>query len=158
MAMRSRIVLVVGMSAVAVILAVVWLAGSAKGLLDNLRELSWAKNIPVRMAADQKVVGIDGNRPELEYIFTNMAGKLIKFSHRGEVVVSVTERESGEAHQISLENAACTIAEDDYTRLTSRFDQEADKAKKLIEKHGGRFWVDFEPGLSFHFTLPKDMK
>ncbi len=114
------------------------------------------------------VVG-DGLR--LRQVLLNLIGNAIKFTERGEVTVEVTvSRESADtwsAH-FAVRDTGVGIAPEESERLFAPFEQ-ADMSttrrhggtglgltitRHLVERMGGRVWVDSTPGQgsTFHFT------
>jgi signal transduction histidine kinase len=108
----------------------------------------------------------DGRR--LTQVLINLVGNAIKFTDAGEVAIKA-EANNG-AFYISVRDTGPGISADDQTRLFQEF-QQADNAitrkkggtglglaisKRIIEMHGGRIWVESQPGQgsTFAFTLP----
>jgi signal transduction histidine kinase len=108
----------------------------------------------------------DGRR--LTQVLINLVGNAIKFTDAGEVAIKA-EANNGSFH-VSVRDTGPGISADDQTRLFQEF-QQADNAitrkkggtglglaisKRIIEMHGGRIWVESQPGQgsTFTFTLP----
>jgi signal transduction histidine kinase len=108
----------------------------------------------------------DGRR--LTQVLINLVGNAIKFTDAGEVVVTAKARD-GSFH-LSVRDTGPGISTADQTKLFQEF-QQADNAitrkkggtglglaisKRIIEMHGGKIWVESEPGQgsTFAFTLP----
>jgi signal transduction histidine kinase len=108
----------------------------------------------------------DGRR--LTQVLINLVGNAIKFTDRGEVAIKA-EANNGEFH-VSVRDTGPGISAADQTKLFQEF-QQADNAitrkkggtglglaisKRIIEMHGGRIWVESQPGQgsTFRFTLP----
>ncbi len=108
----------------------------------------------------------DGRR--LSQVLLNLVGNAIKFTDKGEVAIraSVTNR----AFTVAVCDTGPGIAAADQAKIFEEF-QQADSsitrkkggtglglsiAKRIIEMHGGRIWVESEPGKgsTFCFTLP----
>jgi signal transduction histidine kinase/CheY-like chemotaxis protein len=112
-----------------------------------------------------------GDALRLRQVLLNLLGNGIKFTERGEVSVEVAvSRESAEtwgAH-FAVRDTGVGIAADEIERLFAPFEQ-ADMSttrrhggtglgltitRHLVERMGGRVWVDSTPGQgsTFHFT------
>ena len=108
----------------------------------------------------------DGRR--LTQVLINLVGNAIKFTDAGEVAINA-EAKNGSFH-VSVRDTGPGISSADQARLFQEF-QQADNAitrkkggtglglaisKRIIEMHGGRIWVESQPGQgsTFAFTLP----
>jgi len=108
----------------------------------------------------------DGRR--LTQALINLVGNAIKFTDAGEVVIKATA--AGESFHLSVRGTGPGISAADQAKLFQEF-QQADNAitrkkggtglglaisKRIIEMHGGRIWVESQPGQgsTFTFTLP----
>ena len=108
----------------------------------------------------------DGRR--LTQVLINLVGNAIKFTDAGEVAIKA-EAHNGSFH-VSVRDTGPGISSADQARLFQEF-QQADNAitkkkggtglglaisKRIIEMHGGRIWVESQPGQgsTFTFTLP----
>jgi signal transduction histidine kinase len=106
-----------------------------------------------------------GDERKLTQVLLNLVGNAIKFTDAGEVAIKVS-RPNG-AFSVSVHDTGPGIPEVDQERLFEEF-QQADnsitKAKggtglglaisrRIIEMHGGRLWVDSNPGQGSVFTF-----
>jgi signal transduction histidine kinase len=109
-----------------------------------------------------------GDEQRLTQVLTNLVGNAIKFTEVGKVGVQVTS-ENG-TFVVAVSDTGAGIAEADQEKVFEEF-QQADSsstrkkggtglgltiAKKIIELHGGRIWVESQlgQGSTFQFTLP----
>ena len=113
---------------------------------------------------------IYGDATRLRQILTNLVANAIKFTERGEVVVSV-EPCAGEL-RFSVRDTGIGIPLEAQARLFQSFSQvDASTtrrfggtglglaiSRRLAELMGGRMWLESAPGLgsTFFFTLPAD--
>jgi signal transduction histidine kinase len=108
----------------------------------------------------------DGRR--LTQVLINLVGNAIKFTDAGEVAIKA-EANNGSFY-VSVRDTGPGISAADQAKLFQEF-QQADNAitrkkggtglglaisKRIIELHGGRIWVESQPGQgsTFTFTLP----
>jgi len=108
----------------------------------------------------------DGRR--LTQVLINLVGNAIKFTDAGEV--GITAEANKGAFYVSVRDTGPGISAADQAKLFQEF-QQADNAitrkkggtglglaisKRIIEMHGGRIWVESQPGQgsTFAFTLP----
>jgi signal transduction histidine kinase len=108
----------------------------------------------------------DGRR--LTQVLINLVGNAIKFTDAGEVAIKA-EANNGAFH-VSVRDTGPGISAADQSKLFQEF-QQADNAitrkkggtglglaisKRIIEMHGGRIWLESQPGQgsTFTFTLP----
>jgi GAF domain-containing protein len=120
----------------------------------------------VEMAGELPPGHGDGRR--LTQVLINLVGNAIKFTDTGEVAIKA-EAINGSFH-VSVRDTGPGISSADQSRLFQEF-QQADNAitkkkggtglglaisKRIIEMHGGRIWVESQPGQgsTFTFTLP----
>ena len=104
----------------------------------------------------------------LTQLLINLVGNAIKFTDAGEVAIKA-EANNGSFH-VSVRDTGPGISAADQAKLFQEF-QQADNAitrkkggtglglaisKRIIEMHGGKIWVESQPGQgsTFAFTLP----
>jgi signal transduction histidine kinase len=109
-----------------------------------------------------------GDEQRLNQVLLNLVGNAIKFTAAGEVGVQVTAEDG--AFTVAVTDTGPGISEADQQKIFEEF-QQADTsstrtqggtglglsiAKKIIEMHGGRLWVESSlgKGSTFWFTLP----
>ncbi len=113
---------------------------------------------------------VPGDAVQLAQVFQNLVGNAIKFAKPGQAPrVRVTARDLGEEWEVAVADEGIGIAPQHIGRLFVIFQrlQPRDAApgngiglalvKRILERHGGRVWVESVPGegSTFHFTLPK---
>ena len=120
----------------------------------------------VEMAGELPPGHGDGRR--LTQVLINLVGNAIKFTDAGEIAIKA-EAHNGSFH-VSVRDTGPGISAADQAKLFQEF-QQADNAitrkkggtglglaisKRIIEMHGGRIWVESQPGQgsTFTFTLP----
>jgi signal transduction histidine kinase len=108
----------------------------------------------------------DGRR--LTQVLINLVGNAIKFTDAGEVAIKAEANDG--SFYVSVRDTGPGISAADQAKLFQEF-QQADNAitrkkggtglglaisKRIIEMHGGRIWVESQPGKgsTFTFTLP----
>jgi PAS domain S-box-containing protein len=112
------------------------------------------------------IQAVSGDRDRLAQALSNLLSNAIKFTPTGGTVTLSAMRVDGQL-QISVTDTGPGIAADDQQRIFDRFWQ-VDRTsragaglglaivKGIVESHGGRIWVESEPGrgTTFHFTIP----
>lgn len=109
-----------------------------------------------------------GDESRLTQVLLNLVGNAIKFTDVGEISVEVAV--SGEAFVVSVSDTGVGISEahqgyifDEFQQINTSSTREKGGAglglaiaKRIIEMHGGRLWVESSPGMgsTFSFTLP----
>jgi signal transduction histidine kinase len=111
---------------------------------------------------------VDGDERRLRQVIFNLLSNAVKFTPGGGSIVVATSRTDGEV-QVSVTDTGPGIALGDQERIFEEFQQTDVGAeqregtglglalsKRLVELHGGRLWVESEPGHGsrFVFTLP----
>jgi PAS domain S-box-containing protein len=110
-----------------------------------------------------------GDRERLEQVLTNLIGNAIKFTESGGLVV-ISAEQVNDHLQVQVQDDGIGIPAKDLDQVFSRYYQAGNKsegsgmgsglglhiAKKIVEEHGGRIWVESIPdqGSTFHFSLP----
>jgi signal transduction histidine kinase len=109
-----------------------------------------------------------GDERRLTQVLLNLVGNAIKFTDQGEVAIKAAA--SNGAYTLSVCDTGPGISHADQAKIFEEF-QQADSsatkkkggtglglsiARKIIEMHGGRIWVESElgHGATFSFTVP----
>jgi signal transduction histidine kinase len=109
-----------------------------------------------------------GDERRLSQSLLNLVGNAIKFTDKGEVAIEVAARD--DSLTFSVRDTGPGIAEADQAKIFEEFRQVDSSitktkmgsglglaiAKRIVEMHGGRIWVDSRPGAgaTFSFTVP----
>lgn len=110
---------------------------------------------------------LDGHK--IEQVLNNLLSNAIKFSHPHTVITLTLTQEGGEA-RAAVRDQGQGIPADEITRLFQPFATTSVKAtagetstglglviaRKIVEEHRGRIWVESHPGAgsTFYFALP----
>ena len=137
-----------------------------------VRERAMRSGVELGLEANPAVDLVDGDERRIRQVVFNLLSNAVKFTPRdGRVDVS-TSKQDGHV-RISVTDTGPGIAPEDLERIFEEFQQTdigADEregtglglalSKRLVELHGGRIWVDSEPGKgsTFTFTLPVEAK
>lgn len=106
------------------------------------------------------------DRERVLQVFGNLLGNAIKFCSPGDVITVRCERDGGSAH-FSIADTGPGIPAENLPHIFQPYWSAKEHAKKgtglglyiskgIIAAHGGRLWVDSEPGAgtTFHITIP----
>ncbi|HYU17158.1 MAG TPA: ATP-binding protein, partial [Chloroflexota bacterium] len=112
-------------------------------------------------------VGIGDDR-RITQVLLHLVGNAIKFTEAGEVTLQATASDG--AFVVSVRDTGPGISEDDQQKIFEEFQQVVTSssreksgtglglaiARRIVELHGGRIWVESGPGQgsTFSFTLP----
>jgi signal transduction histidine kinase/putative methionine-R-sulfoxide reductase with GAF domain len=140
----------------------------AQTVRSTLEPLAADKKLAFKVEVAPQLPSGRGDGRRLTQVLINLVGNAIKFTDAGEVAIKA-EANNG-AFQVSVRDTGPGISSADQARLFQEF-QQADNAitkkkggtglglaisKRIIEMHGGRIWVESQPGQgsTFAFTLP----
>ena len=137
--------------------------------LTLVRERATRHGITLTQTVDQRVGDIVADERKVKQVLLNLLSNAVKFTPEGgRVGLSVTAAEDGIT--IAVSDTGIGIAPEDQAAIFEEFRQvgreDARKqegtglgltlAKKFVELHGGRIWVQSQlgQGTTFSFTLP----
>ncbi|MDM7998690.1 MAG: PAS domain S-box protein [Dehalococcoidia bacterium] len=116
----------------------------------------------------RKLPQVSADQLRLERVLYNLLENSVKYSPEGSEITVSAKRDAGQL-VISVTDQGPGISKEDQAKLFQRFQQLGDPmlnhtkgaglgllvCRRLVEAHGGRIWVESEPGhgASFRFTL-----
>ncbi|MDT8447150.1 MAG: response regulator [bacterium] len=122
--------------------------------------------------APQVPAFVNGDPTRIRQILVNLIGNAIKFTHEGEVIISVTEKERSEKNltlAFAVKDTGIGIPKDRLARVFDSFTQTDGSttrkyggtglgttiAKQLVELMGGKLWVESveTEGTTFFFNI-----
>jgi signal transduction histidine kinase len=134
-----------------------------------VRERAAKHGITVEMDVDERLGEYVGDERKIKQILLNLLSNAVKFTPEGGRI-GINARQVDGAIEISVTDTGIGIAPEDQPKIFEEFRQVgADYAhkvegtglgltlaKKFVELHGGRIWVESEPGKgsTFTFALP----
>ncbi len=138
------------------------------GVVSAVEPLAAEKRLAFMAKVAPDLPAGHGDERRLSQVLLNLVGNAIKFTDKGEV--SITASATNGAFTVAVCDTGPGISATDQAKIFEEF-QQADSsitrkkggtglglsiAKRIIEMHGGRIWVESEPGKgsTFYFTLP----
>jgi GAF domain-containing protein len=138
------------------------------GVYSAVEPLASGKKLGFKIDVPPNLPPARGDDRRLTQVLLNLVGNAIKFTDTGEVAIKAAA--SNGAYTISVRDTGPGIAEADQAKIFDEF-QQADStqtkakggtglglsiAKRIIEMHGGKLWVESSPGAgaTFSFTVP----
>ena len=140
----------------------------AQTVRSTLEPLASDKKLGFKVELAPNLPSGQGDGRRLTQVLINLVGNALKFTDAGEVAIKA-EANNGSFY-VSVRDTGPGISAVDQAKLFQEF-QQADNAitkkkggtglglaisKRIIEMHGGRIWVESQPGQgsTFAFTLP----
>ena len=145
---------------------------SVKEVLDRAvaatASLFEAKSLGLTREIAPDLPEITGDQDRLIQVVINLISNAVKFTDAGSLTCSA--RQEGSEIMVSVKDSGIGIAPEDQPKVFEKFKQVGDTltdkpkgtglglpiCKEIVEYHGGRIWVESEPGhgSTFSFTLP----
>src|SRR5215475_10991943 len=145
---------------------------SIKDVVHNVygavESLATSKYLGLKVELPKDLPTAHGDDRRLSQVLLNLVGNAIKFTDTGEVAIKTSTADG--TFTVAVQDTGPGIAEKDQNKIFEEF-QQADAsitkqkggtglglaiAKRIIEMHGGRLWVESEVGhgSTFSFTVP----
>lgn len=135
-------------------------------VLDNLKTTIDEKKAVIIKENFPKIMG---DELQLLQLFQNLIGNAIKFSGDKIPIIKISVTEKGNNWEFSINDNGIGIDPQYFERIFVIFQRLHSRedykgvgmglaiAKKIVEKHGGKIWVNSEvgKGSTFYFTIPK---
>jgi len=134
-----------------------------------VRERATKHGINLDVTIDERLGEFVGDERKIKQILLNLLSNAVKFTPEGGRI-GISARQTDGAVEISVRDTGIGIAPEDQARIFEEFRQVGSNyahktegtglgltlAKKFVELHGGRIWVDSElgKGSTFTFNLP----
>ena len=139
-----------------------------QGVYTAVEPLATSKQLAFTTEIPGDLPPAHGDDRRLSQVLLNLVGNAIKFTDAGEVAIKAAA--SNGAYTVSVHDTGPGVAAEDQKKIFEEF-QQADNsqtktkggtglglsiAKRIVEMHGGRLWVESNPGhgSTFSFTVP----
>lgn len=144
---------------------------TVNGIYEELKDLIDQRGIVLAVNLDPKLK-VYGDEGQIRQVITSLMENALKFSEGGvqPKTIEVEANRHGDMLKVCVSDQGIGIAEEDQELIFEDFrqaDGEATRvhggtglglalAKKIVELHGGRIWVESKKGegSQFYFTLP----
>jgi signal transduction histidine kinase len=135
---------------------------------NTMRSLAVKKSLDLRAQCDEQLAPFPMDGARIKQVLLNLVGNAIKFTPEGGKVWVSAGAMNGDV-RVEVGDTGPGIALEDQERIFQEFQQagsDAGKpqgtglglalARKFVEMHGGKIWVESEvgKGSKFTFTLP----
>ncbi|MFQ3565558.1 MAG: HAMP domain-containing sensor histidine kinase [Aggregatilineales bacterium] len=138
--------------------------------IDMLEPLAARRGISIIDEIDPDIGLIEGDSRRLEQVFVNLLGNAIKYNvDEGEILITVQAQDN--SVRVSVRDTGIGITPEDQALIFERFFRAQDTkilriegsglglsiVRFVVEKHGGKIWVESTPGKGsvFTFELPR---
>jgi signal transduction histidine kinase len=149
---------------------------SIKDMVHNVygavESLATSKNLALRVELPKDLPQAHGDERRLTQVLLNLMGNAIKFTDAGQIGIHTSVADG--SFTVAVHDTGPGIAEQDQAKIFEEF-QQADSsitkqkggtglglaiAKRIIEMHGGRLWVESKvgEGSTFSFTVPVNVE
>ena len=134
----------------------------ARRALDELRPLAMRRNLRLELLAERKPSRLVIDAARIHQVMINLLSNAIKFTPQaGKIQVSIRKASSREI-QVSILDTGQGIHKDEKEKIFDRFYSGGGFglglpiARQIVLAHGGKMWVESEPGKGsvFSFALP----
>ena len=142
--------------------------------IDNartfVRERATKHGINLDVTVDERLGDFVGDERKIKQILLNLLSNAVKFTPEGGRI-GISARQADGSVEISVSDTGIGIAPEDQPKIFEEFRQVGSDyahkvegtglgltlAKKFVELHGGKIWVESEvgKGSTFSFTLPE---
>jgi signal transduction histidine kinase len=144
--------------------------GLVHEVMGTMKPLAAEKPVLLEVKVPEPSVLVWADRDKVTQVLMNLIGNAIKFTPpQGRVMVSAS-KEGTEWAQVSVNDSGPGIPTEECQKIFQKFYQVSEGggpkpkgtglglaiSKALVELHGGKIWVESEPGCgsTFSFTLP----
>jgi len=136
--------------------------------IELLTPIAEGKNIRLVSRLNGDAQAIYADRERILQTFSNLVGNAVKFTPEGGEV-QISGHVQGDEVVLTVSDTGIGISREDAAHVFDRYWQAQTRkkgkvgiglglviAKGIVEAHGGRIWVESEPGQGsrFHFTVP----
>ena len=139
-----------------------------QGVYVAVEPLAGNKKLNFKLEVPPDLPPARGDERRLSQVLLNLVGNAIKFTDTGEVAMKASTAKG--SYTVAVRDTGPGIAEADQAKIFEEFQQSVSThtkakggtglglaiSKRIIEMHGGRIWVESQPGQgsTFAFTLP----
>jgi signal transduction histidine kinase len=141
-----------------------------QAVVTSTQSLATEKNLSLKITVPADLPAVSGDERRISQVLLNLVGNAIKFTDAGEVRIDAA-LENG-ALAVSVSDTGPGIPPSDMENIFEEFRQAegslAQKkggtglglaiAKKIVEMHGGKIWVESEVGKGSKFTFSLPLK
>ena len=139
-----------------------------QNVLTAMQPLAAEKKLALKVSLPSEVPVAQGDERRITQVLLNLIGNAVKFTDVGEIWIQVTASDG--ALVVAVSDTGPGVPEEDRQKIFEEFRQVENSAtgkkggtglglaiaKRIIELHGGRIWVESNKGKgsTFCFTLP----
>jgi signal transduction histidine kinase len=141
-----------------------------QAVVTSTQSLAAEKRLPIKVETALDLAPIPGDERRVTQVLLNLVGNAIKFTDTGEIRIDAA-RANGEV-TVSVSDTGPGIPAADLENIFEEFRQAEGSlaqrkggtglglaiAKKIVEMHGGKIWVESEVGKGSTFTFSLSIK
>ena len=149
------------------------LAAAVQSVALMVRDRAAGRGVALSTEVDPEVDTIEADERKVKQVVLNLLTNAVKFTPAGGQV-NVRAARDGDGVRVTVQDTGVGISPADQARVFEEFAQAHGAgapaqegtglgltlSRKLVELHGGRIWVESEPGTgsTFTFTLPSSVR